>query len=48
MGNIKNSESVNIPPEEYERTRALLEDADIVYRLVEFIFAGTDNRLPPS
>lgn len=48
MGNIKNSESVNIPPEEIEKTRALMEDADIVYRLVEFIFAGTDNRLPPS
>lgn len=46
--NNKTGESVNLPPEEVERARALWEDADFMLRLVDLIFMGEPDRLPPS
>ena len=46
--NNKTGESVNLLPEEVERARALWEDADFMLRLVDLIFMGEPDRLPPS
>ena len=46
--NNKTGESVNLPAEDVERARALWEDADFMLRLVDLIFMGEPDRLPPS
>lgn len=43
-GNIKTAESVNLPPDAAEAARRLWEDAELVQRLVDWLFDGIENR----
>ena len=42
--NIARAESVNLPPDAVEAARRLWEDAELVERLVEWMFAGIEER----
>ena len=47
MGNIKNGESVILPPELIEEAQRREDDPDVILRLVDLIFAmRPEDRLP--
>lgn len=47
-GNIENPESVKINQEDIDYAARLQDDPEMIRLLVEIIFAGGQDRLPPS